>query len=96
MAAISLFSDSTADCRINTELLQWDLQDLAMRYDVVRSSTPDFTACNLVSVTSAYWNDTEAPLAGNAFYYLVRAAEPNVGTWGKNSTGGDRTPGCHY
>lgn len=72
----------------------WDAQERATLYNVVRSSRPDFASCSLISVNRSFWDDTEVPPAGSAFFYIVRAGAPNVGTWGKNSLGNDRSPAC--
>jgi hypothetical protein len=38
--------------------------------------------------------DAEAPDSGGAFYYLVRALQPNAGSWGRRSSGAERNGAC--
>jgi hypothetical protein len=69
----------------------------AATYDVARSSSPDLSPCVIVgSATSASpcVTDSTVPPAGSAFYYVVRAASPNVGSWGTRSSGVERLLSC--
>lgn len=71
----------------------WPAQPLATRYEVVRSDTPDFVSgCQTQLTNTLYWSDPDLPASGNVFHYLVRALEPNPGSWGKGSDGLEREP----
>jgi hypothetical protein len=63
-------------------------------YQVARSSRADFTDnCTLVTTPDTYWFDGERPGAGSVFYYMVRALDPNTGSWG-TGTGAPRSLSC--
>ena len=68
----------------------------ATNYEAARSTAPDFSvACVLFATTGTSWVDAEPLAPGAVFYYLVRAAAPYVGSWGRDSTGVEREfPGC--
>ncbi len=73
----------------------WTAQAGATAYAVLRSGTRGFTsACSPFSSPSACIDDASAPAAGAASYYVVRAAGPNTGSWGKDSAGAERSPSC--
>jgi hypothetical protein len=77
------------------ELLSWDSQAGATLYELARSATPDFSAaCSTVTVAAPSWEDPEVPSPGAAVYYLVRALQPNVGSWGESSPGSERFFAC--
>jgi len=74
----------------------WPAQSGATEYFVVRSTDPRFQGgCDLHVVTSgACWSDPESPPAGQVFHYLVRANGPYVGSWGRRSSGVERSGAC--
>lgn len=76
--------------------IAWPAQEDATAYDVARSSVPDFSEpCLLLPPTgSPYLTDPESPVAGEIFFYLVRAASPHVGCWGWSSAGTVRAFTC--
>ena len=75
--------------------LSWPDQVGATSFEVARSSSSDFSVdCIRVTRTSAYWNDLETPDLGTGFFYLVRPLTPYAGSWGKDSTGTERTTIC--
>jgi N-acetylneuraminic acid mutarotase len=68
-------------------------------YEVLRSTRPDFAVdCTTFPVVGyvplPVFLDSESPLEGEAFYYLVRAVAPNMGSWGADSSGVERNPVC--
>jgi hypothetical protein len=74
----------------------WDDQEAAATYEVARSSAADFLADCVMwpATTQPFVYDVEDPLPGTAFFYLVRAASPHVGSWGADGQGADRTFVC--
>ena len=75
--------------------LTWYPQNLATAYQVARGGSSDFTgkiACFSSSVAGIV--DTEVPVADSVFFYLVRTTEPMVGSWGRDSSGGEEQPLC--
>jgi hypothetical protein len=73
----------------------WTAQSGATGYEVVRSWSPDFNgACTFFATAGTSIVDTEQPTVGEGFYYLNRSTQPNPGSWGPDSTGQERTPGC--
>jgi len=74
------------------------LQTGATRYEVARSPHPEFPSdvgCLRIVSDAATWLDSDPVPEGTGFYYLVRAHEPNVGSWGADSGGLERTVTCH-
>ena len=73
----------------------WVPQPGATSYEVARSTDLHFAGdCVVHATTETYWNDgTPVPL-DTCFRYLVRATQPNVGSWGVSSSGVERTPVC--
>ena len=70
----------------------WPAQAGATAYQVARADAPDFSAgCVIVPVTQPWWADPQTPAVGAAYYYLNRAASPQVGSWGANSAALERT-----
>lgn len=68
--------------------LAWNGQQLATSYQIVRSDRKDFVSgCTVVQQSVRTLDDAAEPPAGGLFYYLVRAAAPNVGSWDANSSG---------
>jgi len=82
------------DPQSKTEV-SWTGQPGATQYEVARSATHDFsTGCVRVLRSGTAWSDNEEPPPGRSFFYLVRATAPNVGSWGADSTGAERTGVC--
>ena len=80
----------------DTVRFSWPEQAGADTYEVARSPQRDFlTICVLWPPTSMpYVDDVSDPSIGECFYYLVRAATPNPGSWGENSQDIERTFTC--
>jgi hypothetical protein len=79
----------------DTTQLSWDAQSGATSYQVVRSTTVDFSSgCTLFATSQPFIIDTDVPPPGGHFYYLVRAAAPFVGSWGQRRDGTPRTVPC--
>jgi len=76
--------------------LSWPAQPWAVEYEVARAGSRDFTVgCTLfASGIDTFVVDVEVPPSRGAFYYLVRALSPNVGSWGQRSVGTERTVSC--
>jgi hypothetical protein len=75
--------------------LCWPAQSGATGYDVVRSSSPAFSGtCAGVTTTDACWSPPGDPSPGGIYYFLVRAAGPNIGSWGQDSHGVERANIC--
>jgi hypothetical protein len=71
----------------------WPAQGGATSYQVARGRRPDFTgACSLISTTDACLTETAEPPV--IYYYLVRALELHAGSWGRDSSGTERTGVC--
>jgi N-acetylneuraminic acid mutarotase len=87
--------DDSGSFAVDKTTLSWTGQQGATSYQLVRSTTPDFTvACTSLTATLPSFQDPEVPAQGAAFYYVARAAAPFPGSWGKTSLGTERTPGC--
>jgi N-acetylneuraminic acid mutarotase len=70
----------------------------ATRYEVARSPHPEFPSqvgCLRIVSDTATWVDTDPVPEATCFYYLVRAHEPNTGSWGVVSSGVERIVSCH-
>jgi hypothetical protein len=79
----------------DTTQFGWVAQGGTTSYDVLRSTTEDFSSgCTLFSTNQPFIVDPQAPPAGGTFYYLVRPTSPYRGSWGQNSDGTPRTVGC--
>lgn len=75
--------------------LSWTAQSGATSYEVARSTDPQFGSdCVVTPTTSTSWRDTEPVPSGVCFHYLVHSSQPNVGSWGADSEGVERTPTC--
>jgi len=75
--------------------LFWPVQLGATRYEVVRSTDPLFAAdCVAVETAETFWLDNEPLSGGTRYYYLVRATQPHIGSWGADSDGVERTAIC--
>ncbi len=73
----------------------WTAQAGATMYEVSRSDSADFGGgCDLYTTSDTYLIDTEDPATEEAFYYLVRAMAPFVGSWGADSQGSERVISC--
>jgi hypothetical protein len=73
----------------------WHAQRFATLYQIDRATDPRFPApCTRAQVAAPVWNDPEIPPAGGALFYLVRANAPNMGSWGVDSSGVERTGVC--
>jgi len=73
----------------------WHTQAGASSYNVARSDRPDFAGeCTVVLTAVGTFTDPGEPLPDRAFYYLVSAAAPHVGSWGKGSAGAERAVLC--
>jgi len=75
--------------------ISWEPQSAATLYQVARSSAPDFsTDCVAETTTSVTYDVSPDPDPDACWYYLVRAMTPNEGSWGLDSTGGERSVVC--
>jgi len=75
--------------------LSWVPQEGATLYQVARSSVPDFSAdCVSETTTGTSYDTASNPDPASCWYYLVRAVEPNPGSWGLDSDGGERAVAC--
>jgi hypothetical protein len=71
----------------------WPAQGGATMYQVARGVLPDFTGeCSLIATTDTCLTETAEPPV--IYYYLVRALEPHAGSWGRDSSGTERTGVC--
>jgi hypothetical protein len=76
----------------NRNELSWPAQPGASSYQIARSGQADFSSGCWLNVTQQfYFVDAEDPVSGDLFHYLVRAFEPNPGSWGVNSGNVERT-----
>jgi hypothetical protein len=76
-------------------LYSWPAQPGVTQYQTRRSATPTFApACAGITTTGTSWRDVEIPSVGSAFFYLNRPIAPQLGTWGWNSAGVERTTTC--
>lgn len=70
----------------------WTRQSFASEFLVVRSDQRDFLAnCMTFTSTGTVIVDPQFPSLGGAYFYLVRAEAPLVGSWGPDSLGVERT-----
>lgn len=73
----------------------WQAQDGAVSYQMLRATTPEFGgACETWETTGTQDTDPEAPPPGLAYYYLLRALAPFLGSWGQTASGEERIPAC--
>jgi hypothetical protein len=74
----------------------WPEQVGAVRYDVVRARSKDFTDhCTLfLSIAGTELNDSTPVFPGELHHFLVRASFPYEGSWGGNSVGEERVIPC--
>jgi hypothetical protein len=70
----------------------WTPQEGAAEYELVRSAVPPFSGgCVRQVQPSVCWKDGEDPPVGSVFLYLARSSTPHTGSWGKDSSGKERT-----
>jgi hypothetical protein len=73
----------------------WTPQADATRYEVSRSTTPDFSSeCMRWETATTAVSDAETPPSGGVFYYLNHPLLPFPGSWGRSSSGVERTGTC--
>jgi len=73
----------------------WPAQGGATHYEVARSSDPRFIDdCMLTETMSLSWVVDEPVQPGVCRHYLVRPSQPQVGSWGADSEGVERTTVC--
>jgi len=73
----------------------WPAQNGATGYEVARSTDPQFGGDCLGHATSdTYWDDGTPVPVDACFHYLVRSTQPNVGSWGADSTVLERMAVC--
>ncbi|MCP3981610.1 MAG: hypothetical protein GY716_20110, partial [bacterium] len=75
-----------------TGFICWDPQPGATVYDIVRSTTEDFSSdCVYLGVAASCFAPPNPP-TGQTYHFLVRPGAPNVGSWGLDSDGNERVP----
>jgi hypothetical protein len=75
----------------------WKKQPYATQYQVARSLNPQFGAVGcfkFAPTQSGIQGDGNVPPVGRVYYYLVRAEQPTKGSWGKRSSGVERSVAC--
>lgn len=75
----------------------WPAQHGATRYQVVRGSKPDFSAgCQalLMPTGQVFFSVAGLLPPGEVRFFLVRASQPLVGSWGQSSSGQERNVPC--
>ena len=81
--------------RLLQTILSSGPQSGATQYKVARSSVATFTEDCVIALTSQpFWIDLEEPPPGGVLFYLTRAWQPHVGSWGADSSGVERTGVC--
>ncbi len=80
---------------LDKSVLSWGAQPGATQYQVARSGSSQFLGgCASLTSATASASDTALPSPGAALFYQVRATAPNVGSWGRNSAGAERSITC--
>ena len=80
---------------VDRDEISWPDQIAATLYEAVRSDNPAFPpVCGDEITPIASWSDPVVPAAGGVFFYLVRPIGANVGSWGRRSSGAERTGLC--
>jgi hypothetical protein len=80
---------------VDRDEFSWTAQTGATDYEVARSTDPRFAIdCVVHATVATYWEDGTPVPVGACFHYLVRSTQPNVGSWGADSEGVERTPVC--
>jgi hypothetical protein len=75
--------------------LSWPEQSRATGYQIGRSIDPTFTqGCASFLSASPAIVDPQSPPANAAFFYVIRATAPHLGSWGKTSAGNERQTVC--
>jgi hypothetical protein len=75
--------------------LSWPAQFGATGYQIGRSVEPTFTqGCASFLSASPAIVDPQSPPANAAFFYVIRATVPHLGSWGKTSAGNERQTVC--
>ncbi len=74
----------------------WPAQPGAIRYEVARADTADFSiGCTMFGPFPQTFLVDAAPLAsGEIRHYMNRSFIPNLGSWGQDSAGVERTVPC--
>jgi hypothetical protein len=73
----------------------WTAQPGAATYEVARSSSADFsTDCARWETAATSWIDSTSPPQGSVFFYLNRPLTPFAGSWGRMSSGAERSGPC--
>jgi len=73
----------------------WSPQAGATSYQVARSTRADFTTdCVTATVSDVCLVDPFVPPQGQGFFYIVRALQPHVGSWGLRSNGTEIVVPC--
>jgi len=77
-------------------VISWEGQEEAHRYEIVRASTADFSrACTVIPLAQAQrWYLTGGVFPGQIRFFLVRPVAPHVGSWGQDSFGNERSIPC--
>ena len=73
----------------------WAAQPGATGYEVARATEfQSASDCIVVATSDTYWIDLDPVPDGICFRYLVRPTQPNLGSWGTDSAGVERTGVC--
>ena len=73
----------------------WPLQAGATEYEMLRSEVPSFSGgCAITLASGGCASDPSLPASRAAFYYLVRATAPYMGSLGRASFGAERQASC--
>lgn len=73
----------------------WPAQPLAQRYQMVRSTSGTMdTDCVTQNAPTNTYSELGAPAAGITWYFAFRSRLPNLGSWGLDGAGVERTGSC--
>jgi hypothetical protein len=87
--------DSGFHSLTDDRLYSWPAQEGVTQFQIKRSGTPTFSAgCVSATTAGTSWVDPEVPLPDAGFYYVNRPSAPQVGTFGWDSFGIERTSVC--
>jgi N-acetylneuraminic acid mutarotase len=78
-------------------VVSWTDTSGAATFDVARSANRNLSPCAIIGTAtsgSPSVTDVTVPPPGGAYYYVVRAASAHVGSWGKSSSGAERSLAC--
>jgi hypothetical protein len=78
----------------NRNELSWPGQIGATEYEIARSSDTTFSSCVSDVTTLTYWTHLQNPPPGDVYHYLLRPSAPNMGSWGQDSYGLERSVNC--